>query len=143
MSRKNTSAQWKTDRAARTKYSTTKNRMHHENPLDIKNAKDLDDAVARGAHAWPGGYPIYFIAADGEPLSFEAVEKNMTLCRAAWHRHSTNSQNSEISEWRIVSTQINWEDDSLFCSHSGERIPSAYGNDEDDTATRRRYETQK
>jgi hypothetical protein len=28
--------------------------------------------------------------------------------------------------WRVVACDTNWEDASLYCDHSGERIESAY-----------------
>ncbi len=79
-----------------------------------------------GPYAWPGGYPRYFITADGEALSFKAADKNkerildecLNLDRASW------------DEWKVVAVEINWEDANLFCVHSGERIESAYADDE-------------
>jgi hypothetical protein len=29
--------------------------------------------------------------------------------------------------WRIVGMDVNYEDDTLYCDHTGERIKSAYG----------------
>lgn len=45
-------------------------------------APELKQALHAGPHAWPGGYPLYFLAADGSALSFEAVrgEIRQVMC---------------------------------------------------------------
>jgi hypothetical protein len=74
-------------------------------------------------YAWPGGYPRYFICADGEALSFPEAEHNKALIVDAINGDPFNS------EWRVVGCEINWEDQDLICVSSGERIQSAYGED--------------
>ena len=85
--------------------------------------KDLKTQLRSGACAWPGGYPLFFIADDGESLSFEAVRDNL---RSVIHsmRHGVNDG------WRVVGCDVNWEDPSLFCAHTGKRIESAYAEEE-------------
>lgn len=86
--------------------------------------KQLKEALRSGPYAWPGGYPLYFIAADGEALSFKAVQENLReVMRATCFRHYDKG-------WRIVGVEINWEDEHLYCAHSNERIPSAYGEED-------------
>ncbi len=68
-----------------------------------------------GPYAWPGGYPKYFVTCDGAALSFDAMRERFRYEAGAVHR-----------------VDVNWEDDSLYCDHTGERIPSAYGEDEED-----------
>lgn len=34
--------------------------------------------------------------------------------------------------WRVAGCAVNWEDTELRCDHSGERIPAAYGESEDE-----------
>jgi len=81
--------------------------------------KQIKERLRAGPYAWPGGYPAYFLAEDGEPLSFEAVRENWRqVCYAARHQLRDG--------WRIVAADVNWEDPALYCSHTGERIPSAY-----------------
>jgi hypothetical protein len=72
-----------------------------------------------GQYAWPGGYPRYFVMADGEPLSFEAAKAERRLILEA-------IRDQDDSGWRIVGVDINWEDPDLFCSHTNNRIESAY-----------------
>jgi hypothetical protein len=76
-----------------------------------------------GKWAWPGGYPRYFICDDGEPLSFVAAKENRRLILEAIH-------DADRSGWHVVGCDINWEDPALFCSHTNERIESAYAEDE-------------
>ena len=91
--------------------------------LSLKQVKEHLRAVR---FAFPGGYPMYFIAQDGEPLSFEAVRDNFrTVCYA--------HMNGE-SQWAIEAVEINWEDPDLYCSHTNERIESAYAENEIESA---------
>jgi hypothetical protein len=32
--------------------------------------------------------------------------------------------------WRVIGCDVNWEDPSLYCDHTGARIPSAYAEEE-------------
>lgn len=87
--------------------------------MDIKQIKQ---ALRDGPYAWPGGYPLYFITADGEALSFDAVRAMFrTVC-------ADTLGMSGMSQFRPVACEANWEDDELYCAHTGKRIPSAYGD---------------
>ncbi len=80
------------------------------------NTQELKQALRAGPYAWPGGYPLYFIADDGEPLSFAAVRENFHQVLDAM-RHGNGA---------VV---VNWEGGELHCAHTGERIPSAYAEE--------------
>lgn len=84
--------------------------------------KDLKSYLRNGPYAWPGGYPMYFITSDGAALSFSSVRGNFCSVLSSM-RHKVNDG------WRVVGVDINWEDCELVCDHSGELIPSAYGED--------------
>lgn len=91
----------------------------------IMTTKAIKETLRNGRFAWPGGYPLYFIAADGEPLSFEAVRENWReICSAHIHRGFLDKQ------WQLVGVEINWEDTALYCAHTNKRIESAYGEDD-------------
>lgn len=92
---------------------------------EIGSAADLKAALRNGEFAWPGGYPLYFIASDGEALSFDSVREELRNVIDA-------IQSQDNSGWRVVACDINYEDGELFCAHSGERIPSAYAEPEDE-----------
>jgi len=85
--------------------------------------KDLKNQLRAGEYAWPGGYPHFFVADDGEALSFEAVRDN--LRSVIWSmRHGVNDG------WRVIGCDVNWEDPSLYCADTGKRIESAYAEEE-------------
>lgn len=87
--------------------------------MRIKTVFDFNKALSQGPYAWPGGYPCYFICSDGEAMSFDVVVENADLIRDA-------IINTDNSGWKVIGIDINYEDDSLYCAHSGELIPSAY-----------------
>ena len=81
----------------------------------------FNKALADGPYAWPGGYPVYFVCEDGDALSFKAAEENAELIR--------DDIISGFGSWVLIGTSINWEDGFLFCSHTGEQIQFAYGDE--------------
>lgn len=109
-------------------YDTRKPAWHQAPPLravfnkhfrEINNTLELRATLRAGAHAWPGGYPLYFITSDGCALSFETVKKNLRA--VSW-----SIQNKSNDGWRVVACDINYEDGELTDSHTGSRIESAY-----------------
>lgn len=92
--------------------------------MNIKTVSDFRKAYKSGPYAWPGGYPMYFITADGAALSWAAAkERRGEIVRAI------ASQDTR-SGWCITGADVNWEDESLYCDHTGDKIESAYGDDE-------------
>ena len=87
----------------------------------INNVQDFESALKNGPYAWPGGYPLFFIAEDGGVLSFKAAEEEQAEIREAIQDDDTGSG------WRVVAVDINYEDTALFCDHTGIIIESAYG----------------
>ncbi|HEX4173966.1 MAG TPA: hypothetical protein VHY82_15970 [Acetobacteraceae bacterium] len=80
-------------------------------------------AAIRSKYAWPGGYPLYIVMQDGEALSIDAAREHFEqICRATL-LHERNG-------WAAAGSDINYEDPALFCAHTGERIESAYAEDE-------------
>ena len=96
--------------------------------MDIKTLAQVKNALRNGAYAWPGGYPQFFVTSDGASLSFEAVRDNFRAVCADMLHPTRNDQ------WRITGLEVNWEDGSLYCDHTSEPIPSAYGADADNDA---------
>lgn len=91
--------------------------------MKIETMADLREAFRNGPYAWPGGYPCYFVMADGEALSFKAAKaERMQLIEAL-------AAGRPRDEWRPVAFEINWESGDLTCSHTGQRIESAYAED--------------
>lgn len=84
------------------------------------NLRDVKAVLRAGRFTDLGGYPLYFIAADGEALSFGAVRDNfLEVCRAAKFGDPRDG-------WRVVGIEINYEDGELRCAHTGEPIEAAY-----------------
>jgi hypothetical protein len=85
----------------------------------INSTQALKNCLRNGPYAWPGGYPMYFVADDGEALSFAAVKEHYRLVLASTKYRLKDG-------WGVIAVAINWEDQDLMCSHTGELIPSAY-----------------
>ena len=93
--------------------------------MQIDIISDLRAALRAGPYAWPGGYPKFFLMADGEALSFDALKDRFTrreVLASLAHSHRSD-------QWRVVACEINWEDTGLTCCQTGKPIQSAYGED--------------
>ena len=84
---------------------------------DIETPAQVKAALRAGAYTNLGCYPLYFVASDGCPLSFDAVRDNLASVLGG------------DDGWRVVAVAINYEDGELRCEHTGERIPSAYAEE--------------
>lgn len=93
--------------------------------MNISSISDFRRAMRNGPYAWPGGYPCYFLCADGEALSFAAARENR---REILHALLDQARN----DWKVVAFEINWEDTDLTCAHSNEPIECAFGPDLDE-----------
>jgi len=90
---------------------------------EIKTPGQLAATLRAGSRTFPGYYPLYFVTLDGDAISFESVEAN------------PGRYFSEIRDGygdRIFGTDINFEDDELYCADTNEKIPSAYGPGDDE-----------
>ena len=66
---------------------------------------------------------MYLVFADGESIHFECAKTK--LRSIVWSmRHDMKD------EWRVIGCDINYEDNELRCVYCGERIESAYGEEE-------------
>lgn len=85
---------------------------------------EIKAELRAGKYAWPGGYPKYFVTADGAALSYDTVRKE-------W-RNVVESHMHDMRHcgWFLVCAVINYEDPALFDAHTGARIESAYAEDE-------------
>lgn len=81
------------------------------------NRKPLD------AFAWPGGYPMFYVFADGGVVCPDCVNENIEqidqAIRGGGNRNSHGG-------WAIAAHDVNYEDESLACDHCDKRIESAY-----------------
>jgi len=75
-----------------------------------------DDDGSYSAYAWPGGYPVYHLCDDGE-----------CLCSTCANDKSNPVHEDEPNDgWRIIGSDVNYEDTHLYCVHCNKRIESAY-----------------
>ena len=81
--------------------------------MDLNNLKQF---IRSGGYAWPGGYQMALLMADGEVIDAQAARENYRLIRR-----------ETGTDWTPVDVFIHWEGDSLYCAHSGREIPSSYG----------------
>jgi len=92
--------------------------------MHITTPSEFARALRAGPYTSLGCYPVYFVCSDGEALSFEAAKENAALiCQAI--------RDGSRCGWRVIGADVNWEDSSLFCAHSGQRIESAYVAEEE------------
>ncbi len=87
----------------------------------IKSVADFKATLRAGPYAWPGGYQMYMIVSDGAALSFAEAAENVK--QIYW-----SIANQVDDGWRVVGCDINYEDDDLYCAHSGDKIEPAYGD---------------
>ena len=74
-------------------------------------------------YAWPGGYPIYLVTTDGGALCPDCVKSEV--------RNIIDSCRREVDDgWRAYGADINYEDPNLYCDHCGNRIESAYAEED-------------
>lgn len=97
----------------------------------IKTVFDFNKALEIGPYAWPGGYPLYFITADGAALSWQAVIDEQGLIRDSIIEYPFNDDQwpAFTDGWRVVAMEVNYEDDDLYCDHTGNKIEPAYGSE--------------
>lgn len=95
--------------------------------MEIHTISDFRRAVRNGAYAWPGGYPCYWIMADGGACAFNAAKSERRAMLEAIAAKDNRG-------WRPIALEINWENGDLYCDHTGERIESAYAEPEDEPA---------
>jgi YgiT-type zinc finger domain-containing protein len=69
------------------------------------------------AYAWPGGYPIFYLASD-----------NGVLCPSCANEYKPGRDTEE--QLKPVAADVNYEDPALFCEHCGKRIESAYAEED-------------
>jgi hypothetical protein len=79
------------------------------------------------SHAEVGGYPIYYLCADGEPLCAKCANAERALLTDS--TTLANPVNSTEKQWHIVGAECNFENDALECAHCNGKIECAYGDD--------------
>ena len=87
--------------------------------LQLVSRRQRDDLL-QCPYAWPGGYPRFALTTDGGCLCKDCCR---TESKSIGFTYGTDG-------WCVTDVLINWEDPSLYCDHCGNRIESAYAEDE-------------
>lgn len=87
--------------------------------LRLRAAKEF----ARNVYAWPGGYPLAAITADGACLCADCVKKE-------WQLICAESFENTNCGFRIAGVDVNWENTDLHCDHCGKHMQCAYEESE-------------
>ena len=103
--------------------STSASKHRSTDPRYIKTVADLDRVLADGPYA-DGGYPKYFLTEDGGALAFSTVKAEYPLIKEAIESRD------KTGGWFVIAFDINWENPELYDDHTGERIKSAYAEDQ-------------
>lgn len=80
--------------------------------------------AARTKYAWPGGYPLFLLCADGGVICPDCAKKEWKNVARATRRPGTDKS------WEVVAVDANWEDPDMYCDHCNKKIESAYGDEE-------------
>lgn len=67
------------------------------------------------------------LIADGGVLCGACVQREIRLIVDA-----TRPNGAADQQWQCMAVDANWEDPRLYCDHCGERIESAYADDDKD-----------
>jgi len=81
----------------------------------------------RAGYAWPGGYRLNIVMADGELLCTACARENYRLISCAT-RHGCRDG------WAAVGADVHWEGAPYYCAHCNTILESEYGNPEEETA---------
>lgn len=68
--------------------------------------------------AWPGGYPLYYITANGGVICPD--------CANGKNGSEAGDANPD-PQWRLVVVDVHYEGEPMACDHCGDEIESAYG----------------
>ena len=93
------------------------------NPSDY-TISEFQGRLALGQYTSHGNYAMYFFTNSWECICFKCAEKEKENIVLAIQ----NQDNS--SKLQVIGADINWEDSTLYCNECGERIESAYGEEE-------------
>ena len=89
--------------------------------------REFLDSLREGPFTSLGSYPKFWVTAYGDVLSYAACRANALSIARSIRRHLTRPGRDQ---WTVIGVDINWEDPALFCEETGERIESAYAEDE-------------
>lgn len=81
------------------------------------------DSLHEGRYTSLGCYPKFLVMRDGGALCMKCVKEERDLI-------VQSHIDKGASGWEPETFDVNWEDASLWCDNCGQRIESAYAEDE-------------
>jgi hypothetical protein len=75
----------------------------------------------RSPYAWAGGYPLYAVMGDGEPLCKVCAPKE-------YKRIVRDTMEGFDRSFQVIGVDVNYEDSEMYCCHCNEKIESAYAD---------------
>lgn len=84
--------------------------------MQINNIAELKASLRNGKYAWPGGYTVFYLCYDGEPLCFDCVKKEI--------RKVFYSMMHEVYDgWHIYGADLrDHYGDPIICDHCGHEV---------------------
>lgn len=90
---------------------------------NIRTVADLKATLRDGPFTSFGCYPVFLFTSDGGTLHFKCAEENF--------RQIVRSITEDFNDgWRVIGCEVNYENPDLHCDHCGERIESAYAEED-------------
>ena len=86
--------------------------------MDLEEIRLADGTLP--TYAWPGGYRIHYLCADGGVLCADCANEN------AGQHDPRNPQ------WLIEAYFVSWEGPDEVCDHCGTAYPSEYGDPDEE-----------
>ena len=78
-------------------------------------------SAIRSPYAWPGGYPVYTVMADGELLCAKCA-------RSEYRQISEATRTNDRGGWAALGAEVYWEGADVHCAHCNTALESAYGD---------------
>ena len=92
----------------------------------------LDNQLKPIKYAWPGGYPVFYIAREGY-LNDETGKLELSKYdRAEFVCCADCAAKAQTEKKILIGSAVNWEDVSLYCEVCSKLIESAYGDNENE-----------
>lgn len=83
--------------------------------------------------AFPGGYPLIYICADGGILCPKCANENKEVYLTSDDKTPEEKESRfDDPQWHIIAVDVYYEGASIPCDHCNEMIDSAYGDPEED-----------
>lgn len=88
----------------------------------IETLQDLAQAFKSGPYAWPGGYQLNLLLADGATLCWDCF-------RNEYGSIADDLRNNYETGWKPATIYIHEEGPSDYCAHCNKELPSESGEE--------------